>query len=101
MMSFSNEFVPFTLKGTFAELSKNRKKVEVGRFKGLGEMTPKQLKETTMDPKTRTMYKVRVADFENIDTIVDNLMGKKPEKRFQFIQEQALAKYYKEIEFYV
>jgi DNA gyrase/topoisomerase IV subunit B len=83
------------------ELSKDRKKVELGRFKGLGEMTPPQLKETTMNPKTRMLYKVSVDDFENIDTIVDNLMGKKPEKRFQFIQEQALAKNYKEIELYV
>jgi topoisomerase IV subunit B len=85
----------------FEELSKDRKKIEVGRFKGLGEMTPKQLKETTMDPKTRMMYKVSVADFDNIDTIVDNLMGKKPEKRFQFIQERALAKDKNEIELYV
>jgi topoisomerase-4 subunit B len=83
------------------ELSKDRKKVELGRFKGLGEMTPPQLKETTMNPKTRMLYKVSVDDFENIDTIVDNLMGKKPEKRFQFIQEQALAKNYKEMELYV
>ena len=85
----------------FEELSKDRKKIEVGRFKGLGEMTPKQLKETTMDPKTRMMYKVSVADFENIDTIVDNLMGKKPEKRFQFIQERVLAQDKNEIELYV
>ena len=85
----------------FKELSKDRKKIEIGRFKGLGEMTPKQLKETTMDPKTRIMYKVKVDDFENIDTIVDNLMGKKPEKRFQFIQESALAKDKNEIELYV
>ena len=85
----------------FKELSKDRKKIEIGRFKGLGEMTPKQLKETTMNPKTRIMYKVKVDDFEKIDTIVDNLMGKKPEKRFQFIQESALAKDKNEIELYV
>jgi topoisomerase-4 subunit B len=85
----------------FAELSKDRKEIEVGRFKGLGEMTPKQLKETTMDPKTRMMYKVSVADFKNIDAIVDNLMGKKPEKRFQFIQERVLAHDKNEIELYV
>ena len=85
----------------FKELSKDRKKIEIGRFKGLGEMTPKQLKETTMNPKTRIMYKVKEDDFENIDTIVDNLMGKKPEKRFQFIQESALAKDKNEIELYV
>jgi topoisomerase-4 subunit B len=47
------------------------------------------------------MYKVRVTDFENIDTIVDNLMGKKPEKRFQFIHERALSQDKNEIELYV
>ncbi|RTK93421.1 MAG: DNA topoisomerase IV subunit B [Rickettsiales bacterium] len=83
------------------ELSKDRKKLEIGRFKGLGEMTPGQLKETTMNPKTRMLYKVSVDDFKNIDTIVDNLMGKNPEKRFQFIQEQALVKKNGEIEIYV
>ena len=80
---------------------KDKKKVEIGRFKGLGEMTPQQLKETTMDPKTRMLYKVDIDDFENIDTIVDNLMGKKPEKRFQFIQEQALIKDAQELELYL
>ena len=83
------------------ELSKDRKTVEVGRFKGLGEMTPKQLKETTMEKKSRLLYKVGIADFKDVDTIVDNLMGKKPEKRFQFIQEQALARGDQEIELYV
>ena len=83
------------------ELSKGRGKVEIGRFKGLGEMTPKQLKETTMDPKTRMMYKVGIDDFENVDKIVDNLMGKKPEKRFQFIQEQALSREGDDMELYV
>ncbi len=83
------------------QLEKDRKKIEVGRFKGLGEMTPKQLKETTMDPNTRTLYKVGIDDFENIDIMVDNLMGKNPEKRFQFIQEQALAREKQDIELYV
>ena len=83
------------------ELTKGNKKLEVGRFKGLGEMTPQQLKETTMDPKTRMLYKVNIADFKNIDTIVDNLMGKNPEKRFHFIQEQALTKSLGEIGLYV
>jgi len=85
----------------FKELSKDRKTVEIGRFKGLGEMTPKQLKETTMEKKSRLLYKVGIADFKNVDTIVDNLMGKKPEKRFQFIQEQALVRGDQEIELYV
>jgi len=83
------------------QMEKDRKKIEVGRFKGLGEMTPKQLKETTMDPNTRTLYKVGIDDFENIDIMVDNLMGKNPEKRFQFIQEHALAREKQDIELYV
>lgn len=83
------------------DLAKNRKKVEIGRFKGLGEMTPGQLKETTMNPKTRSLYKVSVDDLENIDRIVDNLMGKKPEKRFQFIQESVANSKKGEIELYV
>lgn len=82
-------------------MAKDKKKIEIGRFKGLGEMTPKQLKETTMNPKTRMLYKVDIDDFENIDTIVDNLMGKKPEKRFQFIQEQALSRDKQELELYL
>ena len=76
-----------------AELMKASKaKIDIGRFKGLGEMTAPQLKETTMDPKNRTLIQVTVADIENAAKIVDDLMGKKPEKRFQFIHEQALAK---------
>ncbi|MCG8441678.1 MAG: DNA topoisomerase IV subunit B [Caulobacterales bacterium] len=65
-------------------------KVEVSRFKGLGEMMPKQLKETTMDPATRTLARVaRRADDEDVDALVETLMGRKPELRFQFIQEHA------------
>lgn len=76
-----------------AKLSKeSRAKIETGRFKGLGEMTPAQLKETTMNPKNRILFQVTIEDFENIGTIVDDLMGKKPEKRYQFIQNQALTK---------
>ncbi len=67
------------------------KKVEVSRFKGLGEMLAKQLKETTMDPKVRTLLRVDI--FEgNADATkrsVDDLMGTKPEARFRFIQENA------------
>jgi topoisomerase-4 subunit B len=71
---------------------KSRAKIELGRFKGLGEMTAPQLKETTMNPKNRILIQVTIADFEVVDQIVDDLMGKKPEKRFQFIQSQALTK---------
>ncbi len=66
-------------------------KVEVGRFKGLGEMMPAQLKETTMDPKTRTLQRVSIQDAERAATadIVERLMGNKPEARFVFISEHA------------
>jgi topoisomerase-4 subunit B len=67
-----------------------RAKVEIGRFKGLGEMMASQLKETTMDPKKRTLLRVDVIDDENVTkTAVDALMGTKPELRFRFIQERA------------
>jgi topoisomerase-4 subunit B len=81
--------------------SENKAKIEVGRFKGLGEMTPKQLKETTMDPKLRLLYQVSIDDFDNTNVIVDNLMGKNPEKRFKFIQEKALLNKEGNLEIYV
>lgn len=67
------------------------KKVEVGRFKGLGEMMPAQLKETTMDPGKRTLLRVDIddVDFEGTRDAVDALMGTRPEARFRFIQERA------------
>ncbi|MEO0636691.1 MAG: DNA topoisomerase IV subunit B [Pseudomonadota bacterium] len=67
-----------------------RGKVDIGRFKGLGEMLPKQLKETTMDPAKRTLLRVNIRSDE-LDTrrSVDQLMGAKAEGRFQFIQENA------------
>ena len=66
-------------------------KVEIGRFKGLGEMMAAQLKETTMDPKKRTLLRVRLEDAVRAATAksVDQLMGTKPEARFAFIQERA------------
>jgi len=66
-------------------------KVEVSRFKGLGEMPPAALKETTMDPRKRTLLKVVAAPETRAHTneIVESLMGRKPELRFQFIQEHA------------
>ncbi len=69
-----------------------RGKVEIGRFKGLGEMLPAQLKETTMDPKKRTLLKVAIddVDFEGTRDAVDNLMGTKADARFRFIQERAV-----------
>ena len=66
-------------------------KVEVSRFKGLGEMMAAQLKETTMDPKKRTLLRVTLIADDRKDTekSVERLMGTKPELRFAFIQERA------------
>ena len=66
-------------------------KVEVSRFKGLGEMMAAQLKETTMDPRKRTLLRVKLAeaDMKPTETAVERLMGNKPEARFEFIQERA------------
>ena len=73
-------------------------KIEISRFKGLGEMMPAQLKETTMDPKRRTLLRVQAPDphdpeaaddVEKTKTLVDSLMGRRPELRFRFIQENA------------
>ncbi len=70
---------------------KGKGKVEVSRFKGLGEMLPSQLKETTMDPKRRTLLRVEADPAPEAGTagVVDALMGNKPEARFRFIQERA------------
>jgi len=70
---------------------KGNAKVEVGRFKGLGEMMPAQLKETTMKPGNRTLVRVDIAENNRSQTedLVERLMGKKPELRFQYIQENA------------
>jgi topoisomerase-4 subunit B len=66
-------------------------KVEVSRFKGLGEMPPAQLKETTMDPAKRTLLKVMAIPEMRAVTndLVESLMGRRPELRFAFIQERA------------
>jgi topoisomerase IV subunit B len=80
-----------------------RGKIEISRFKGLGEMPPAQLKTTTMDPEKRVLLKIRVPlggksatvapedveEQEHLDTTVETLMGKKPELRFAYIQDNA------------
>jgi topoisomerase-4 subunit B len=70
-----------------------RTKVEVSRFKGLGEMAPAQLKETTMDPARRTLLRVRLPEQGDdrlaLAELVDRLMGRNPEHRFAFIQANA------------
>ncbi|MEL7347886.1 MAG: DNA topoisomerase IV subunit B [Pseudomonadota bacterium] len=64
-------------------------RIEVSRFKGLGEMDAKDLKETTMDPARRRLIRVTIEDAEDTASLVERLMGKKPEARFTFIQENA------------
>jgi len=68
-----------------------RGKVEVSRFKGLGEMPPTQLRDTTMAPAKRTLLRVVVPDEarDDTNTRIEHLMGKKPELRLAFIQEHA------------
>ncbi|WDF71610.1 DNA topoisomerase IV subunit B [Novosphingobium sp. KACC 22771] len=79
-----------------AELEKTKfkgKKVEVGRFKGLGEMNPQQLRETTMDPAKRSLVRITLPqeyeDRAQVKDLVDRLMGRNPEHRFHFIQNRA------------
>ncbi|MBT5241812.1 MAG: DNA topoisomerase IV subunit B [Rhodospirillaceae bacterium] len=75
----------------------SRGKIEVSRFKGLGEMPPAQLKETTMNPARRTLLRVTLPDLKNgpdqeskeTAKLVEQLMGKKPEARFKYIQDHA------------
>jgi topoisomerase-4 subunit B len=79
-----------------AELEATRfkgKKVDVGRFKGLGEMNPQQLRETTMDPASRSLIRITLPPEHEqrhaIKELVDQLMGRNPEHRFNFIQNHA------------
>jgi len=79
-----------------AELEATRfkgKKVEVGRFKGLGEMNPQQLRETTMDPAKRSLIRITLPpEYEGraaVKDLVDRLMGRDPAQRFMFIQNRA------------
>jgi topoisomerase-4 subunit B len=79
-----------------AELERTKfkgKKVDVGRFKGLGEMNPQQLRETTMSPDTRSLLRITLPpEYEDraaVKDLVDRLMGRNPEHRFQFIQNRA------------
>jgi topoisomerase-4 subunit B len=82
-----------------------RGRIDISRFKGLGEMMPAQLRETTMDPSTRSLLRVvitepdspdRMADIKETENLVEKLMGRKAEKRFEFIQEN--AKFVQEID---
>ncbi|HEX4736018.1 MAG TPA: DNA topoisomerase IV subunit B [Allosphingosinicella sp.] len=80
-------------RGELQETMFKGKKVEVSRFKGLGEMNPLQLRETTMDPKTRSLIRVTLPEEyqqqHKVRDLVERLMGRNPEHRFAFIQSHA------------
>ena len=80
-----------THKDELMESEFSGKKVDIGRFKGLGEMMPAQLKETTMNPATRTLARVVIPEESDVtpEDLVETLMGRKAELRFRFIQENA------------
>ena len=68
---------------------KKKGKVVITRFKGLGEMMPKTLRETTLDPKTRQLIRVSITDELAADRTIHGLMGKDASVRYQFIMERA------------
>ncbi len=76
-------------KGVLERLSQKRAKIDVQRFKGLGEMNPLQLRETTMDPNTRRLVQLTIDDHEETDRMMDMLLGKKrAEDRRHWLQEK-------------
>src|SRR4029453_2710710 len=66
-----------------------RSRPEITRFKGLGEVMPKVLWETTLNPRTRRLLRVDIADQIVTDRVINELMGKDPSARFRFIMERA------------
>lgn len=71
------------------KLGKDESKVDITRFKGLGEMMPKVLWETTLSPRTRRLLRVEIADALVTDRVINELMGKDPSARFHFIMDHA------------
>jgi DNA gyrase subunit B/topoisomerase-4 subunit B len=76
-------------KAAILKKADGRAKPEITRFKGLGEMMPKVLWETTLNPKTRRLLRVEISDQIVTDRVINELMGKDPSARFRFIMERA------------
>jgi DNA gyrase subunit B len=76
-------------KDDLVKRANGKGKLEITRFKGLGEMMPKVLWETTLNPRTRRLLRVEIADQIATDRVINELMGKDPSARFRFIMERA------------